>query len=325
MYKFNLNRQSVVQSSCYISNEHKKSIAEAKEANLPPKSFSLSSTKIEEKVSQILDRPPRKKPPKRRNKLNFSQATISKIGKSLDAIYLFKKAINEQNLTPKKAITYGYFYEFYLPKDCQHSCYSINKDIFSPFIENLCKNHSLKLYCWTIKHDKTGSPYYLLYTPDQINSSNPKKQWLERIQKYFFYDDNLKINPFQTNHYAKLTVVTSKNSYYKKVKYSFLKRNDMPFSACKKFINRECKIYRSFGRTQKLADILPLNVTLEEKEGKKFIKQLEKHSGAVFNESYYIIYYLSTETYWYQKIYTRKLQEMLLQKLNPLYQLELTG
>ena len=99
----------------------------------------------------------------------------------------------------------------------------------------------------------------------------------------------------------------------------------MPFSACKRFITREVRIYRSFGRTQKLADILPLSVTLDGDAAEKFIGQLEKYSGVCFNESYYIIYHLRTDSYWYQHVYTTKLQKMLHRELMPLYQMELTG
>lgn len=325
MFKFTLGRQTVVQSACKLSNEQKKHIAEAKKANHPPKNFSVSSAKDVPKAFKIKDVPKKKASFKRRNKLNFSMATRSKISKSLDAIYLFRKELNEQYSKKNHAKIYGYFYEFYLPKECLHSSHSLNRDLFSPFIENLCTNYSLKIYTWAVKHDNNGNPYYLLYTPDQIDAHLVRTCWFSMLQKYFFYDSSLQNNLNALAHYIKNTVVTSKNCYYKKVKYHFLKRNIMPFSACKRFILREVRIYRSFGRTQKLADILPLSVTLDGDAAEKFMQQLEKYSTAFFNESYYVIYHLSSETYWYQHVYTQKIQKMLYRSLMPLYQLELTG
>lgn len=325
MFKFSLGRQTVVQSACKISNEQKKYIEEAKKANHPAKSFSVSSAKDVPEVFKIKDVPKKKSPFKRRNKLNFSQATVSKISKSLDAIYLFRKELNEQYSKKNHAKIFGYLYEFYLPKDCLHSSHSLNRELFSPFIENLCTNYSLKIYTWVVKHDNDGNPYYLLYTCDQMDTHLVRSCWFSMLQKYFFYDSSIQNNANVLAHYIKNTVVSSKNCYYKKVKHHFLKRNIMPFSACKRFISREVRIYRSFGRTQKLADILPLSVTLDGDAAEKFIQQLEKYSGVCFNESYYIIYHLRTDSYWYQHVYTQKIQKMLYHSLMPIYQLELTG
>ena len=325
MFKFNLGRQTVVQTHCSLSNEQKKAIEESKKTNHPPKNFSVSSAKDVPKAFKAKDVPKRKAPFKRRNKLNFSQATRSKISNSLDAIFLFRKELNERYSKKNHSKIYGYFYEFYLPKECLHSSYSLNRDLFSKFLENLSLNYSLKIYTWVVKHDNQGNPYYLLYTPDEMDVHLVRSCWFGMIQKYFFYDSSLQNNPNVLAHYIKNTVVTSKNCYYKKVKYHFLKRNIMPFSACKRFITREVRIYRSFGRTQKLADILPLSITLDGEAAEKFIGQLNKYSTAYFNETYYVIYHLSSESYWYQHIYTAKLQKMLYRSLMPLYELELTG
>lgn len=325
MYKFTLGRHHVTQSSSYISPNQAKEAKKRKATKSKEKKTTVIESSKKTSITAIKKLPDKKSIPIRRNKLNFSKATCSKIIKSLDALFIFSKSRYEQENVKLGKSKHGYFYEFKLPAECLHSTHSLNRDLFSKFLENLCTNYELKLYTWCVKHNSKGNPYYLLYTPDQMKMADPKSIWLKALMKYFFYDETIKFESFFINHYARFLAIDTRNQYENEVKYHFLKKNKIPFSGCKRFITRECRIYRSFGRTQKLADILPLNVILDNNDAEIFIRQLKNNATNIFEKPYYRVFYLPVENIWYKEKYLVRLEKMIIKGLEPLYELQKTG
>ena len=308
MFKFILGRSSVTQSY------HRQS---------SPSFITKKSTKKREnynkKVSKSKGYSLKKGYNRRRNRLNYSWATYQKIRRTLDTLYIYQKHRTKTLGSKPGYANFGYLYKFFLPKECLHTTQSINRDVFSPMLENLVKNYGCKLYCWCVKHNSNGNPFYLFYTSEHFGGINLNANWLIRIQKYFHYDDTIKLNPDNIEKFSSFDCIENNDDFFCMVKMPFLAYNRMPFSACKRYIEREYQIFRSFGRSSVLSDNSKNEQFLDKQNSEIFEGQLIKNSLNVRREKYYTTYFLNRDTEWFQKKYTPRLNEEIYNKLKPRY------
>lgn len=254
---------------------------------------------------------------KRKNNINFSQQTRKKVRNTLESIYIFTTGKNYEQKKGNCVGSRGHLYTFKFPDlpSCQYA--EITKNLWTNFVDNFKKVDRLNHYCWALKFDDIGKPYYLLYCDEPLNYKNLNWYWDTAMMTLLADSPCLLKIEWWKGTLVDYKPINGKADFDLSVLLVFMSRNKLPYSGCKLWLARAKKLFRHFGRSQGLADCLPVRVVLNADDSRKFDKMLRKHSQTFKSTEYYTLYYLNRYSDWYQATYMWRLYELLKQHLSP--------